>query len=96
LANGCSCDGSGIRKEDTSWADVGSKGVGVKDECGSGDGEGAVGEELDLRPVRVSHLLIVSIETYVMEQVRTNIVMIADVWVTLKLVMRHEKKLTAR
>jgi hypothetical protein len=57
FANGCSCDGSGMRKEDMSWADVGSKAVGVKVECGSCDGDGAVVEgEVDLRPVRVSHL----------------------------------------
>jgi hypothetical protein len=57
FASGCSCDGSGIRKDDTSCADVGSKAVGVKVECGSGDGNGAVAEgDVDLRPVRVSHL----------------------------------------
>jgi hypothetical protein len=46
-----------MRKDDTSCALVGSKGAGAKSLCGSeGDEETDVGGEVDLRPVRVSHL----------------------------------------
>jgi hypothetical protein len=58
-ASGCSRAGS-VRKEDTSVAAVdGSKGVGVKEsrlESSPEAEESCVGGEVDLRPVRVSHL----------------------------------------
>ena len=58
-ASGCSSAGS-VKKDETSCADVGSNGVGVKESRESrvpvGLGEVAVGGELDLWPVRVSHL----------------------------------------
>lgn len=58
-ASGCSSAGS-VRNEDTSVAAVeGSKGVGVKESREESSPEGLlslVGGEVDLRPVRVSHL----------------------------------------
>jgi hypothetical protein len=61
-ARGCSCDGSGNdvpdRKDDTSAAVEGSKGVGEKESVTVSDDEGEEDEEdvefEDLRPVRAS------------------------------------------
>lgn len=60
-ASGCSNAGS-VKKDETSCADVGSNGVGVKESRESrvpvGLGEVVMGGELDLWPVRVSHIVI--------------------------------------